>query len=98
LFLQFSWALRSWHTPALGRALVRVLVPAHLVRVLVVLAWVLGQEQVLVLVDLGQVVIRARMAMALAMERAMTVLVRQTVQALAQATAPVRAGLGQASV
>jgi len=66
-------------------------------RVLVALAGVLDQGQALVKVDLDQVAIKDRTAMAPAMEPAMTVLVRQTVQALALVTAPVRAGMDRAA-
>jgi len=66
-------------------------------RVLVALAWVLDQGQALVKVDLDQVAIKDRTAMAPAMEPAMTVLVRQTVQALALVTAPVRAVMDRAA-
>jgi len=48
-------------------------------------------------VDLAQVAAKDRTAMALLMELVMPVLARQTVQALAQATAPVRAGLDRAA-
>jgi hypothetical protein len=66
----------------------RVMAPA-----LAAPGWVLDQGQVRVQVDLDPVAVRDRTAMALAMEPAMTVSVPQTVQALARATAPARAGM-----
>ena len=81
------------------RALVQAQVPepVRLARVLVVLAWVLDQGQDLVKGALDQVALKGRTAMALAMEPAMTVLVRQTVQVMALVTAPVRADLDRAA-
>ncbi len=81
----------------LGQEQVLVLGQVRLGRVLVALAWVLDQGQALVKVDLDQVVIKDRTAMALAMEPAMTVSVRQTVQVMAQAMVPVRAGMDRAA-
>ena len=71
--------------------------PVRLVRVLAAPAWVLGRGQAWVKGALGPVALKVRTAMALAMEPAMTVLVRQTVQALALVTAPVRAGMDRAA-
>jgi|OpeIllAssembly_1097287.scaffolds.fasta_scaffold261485_2 hypothetical protein len=59
-------------------------------------AWVLDQGQVLVREALGLVARMDRMATDLVMEPATLVLVRQTVQAMAQAMARVRADLGRA--
>jgi hypothetical protein len=61
-------------------------------------AWVLDQGLARVKGALDPVALKDRTALVLAMEPAMMVLVRQTVQALAQATALVRAGLVRAAV
>jgi hypothetical protein len=56
-------------------------------------AWVLDQVQERVKEVLGLVAVKDQTALDLVMEQAMGALVRQTVQALARATAPVRAGM-----
>jgi len=78
--------------PGVGAALALVLA-----RALVAQAWVPGLGQVRVKGDLDPVALKDRTAGALATEPAIAVLVPQTVQALAQATAPVRAGLDRAA-
>jgi hypothetical protein len=83
---------------ALVQAQVMVLALVRPALVLVALAWVLDQGQARVKVeDLDPVAVRDRTAMALAMEPATTVLVRQMVQVMAQATVPVRAGMDRAA-
>ena len=75
-----------------------VLAQVRPARVLAALAWVLDQGQARVKVeDLDPVAVRDRTATALAMEPAMTVLVRQMVQVMAQAMVPVRAGMDRAA-
>jgi hypothetical protein len=82
----------------LVEAQVMVLAQVRPARVLAALAWVLDQGQARVKVgDLDPVAVRDRTAMALAMEPAMTVLVRQMVQVMAQAMVPVRAGMDRAA-
>jgi hypothetical protein len=81
--------------PVLEQALVPE--PVRLVQGLVVLEWVPDQVQALVKVDLDQVAIKVRTAMVLVMELVMPVLAQQTVQALAQATALVRAVMDRAA-
>jgi len=78
--------------PGVGAALALVLA-----RALVAQAWVPGRGQVRVKGDLDPVALKDRTAGALATEPAIAVLVPQTVQALAQATAPARAGLDRAA-
>jgi hypothetical protein len=84
--LALELALELELEPERVRAPVQALAPAAP-------AWVLDQGQVRVRVDLDPVAVRDRTAMAPVMEPAMTVLVRQTVPAMALARAPERAGM-----
>jgi len=78
---------------ALVQGLERVLAQVRPERVQAAPAWVLDQGQALVKAALGPVARKDRTDLDPVMEPAMVVLVRQTVQALAQATEPARAAL-----